>query len=288
MTVKTINRIPQNIISNPKPSEIFLPDDNNFPYGWRMVAETLTDGLTAYHRVPLTQADYLNPQEGDQLIQASKHARLSISIFNMLDNYYQETPEAEVFFDLKMRWGILNLEEPAPDVAVVPDIKNKGKNRPSFDVRAEETRPCLVIEVVSPDYPGDDTDKVRIYSHAGVEEYIIIDPNSGDDGIECKIWGYYLTDTGYQKMAVNSEGQVLSETTGILFKPDESKEWVRLIDSETGDYLLTANEEREARLEAEARAKAEAKGRQEAEAYAAKLEAYIQTLTAKKDESEET
>jgi hypothetical protein len=77
--------------------EIFLPDDNRFPYGWRYLAETLPDGRIAYSRVPLTQADFLDPQEGDQLIQGNIHVQQSVAIYNMLDNRYAHEPGVGVF-----------------------------------------------------------------------------------------------------------------------------------------------------------------------------------------------
>ena len=65
-----------------------------------------------------------------------------------------------------MLWGILSLAEPAHDLAIVPNLRSKYAYHPSFDVAKEQTRPCLIVEVVSPNYPGDDTAKVDIYARA--------------------------------------------------------------------------------------------------------------------------
>lgn len=154
------------------------PEPDSFPYGWRYVTEILPSGQETYYEVPLTTADLLDPQLGDQVVQNSKHQRVNNELFDMLDKHYEDDPTTEIFNDLKMIWGIDGLKEPAPDIAVVPNIKHKGASRSSFDVVKEGTRPSLVVEIMSEGYPGDDTEKVKIYERAGVTEYIIINPHS--------------------------------------------------------------------------------------------------------------
>lgn len=236
---------------------VHLPDDNNFPYGWRQVTETLPDGQTAYRRVPLIPADFLDPQEGDQLIQGSIHVRQRIALYNMLDNYYLDKPTVAVFCDMKMRWGIPGLKEPAPDIAVVPNISDKYAARQSFEVIEEGTRPCLIIEVVSPNYAGDDTDKVAIYEEAGVAEYIIVDPHAKqEEKRQCELSGYRLAGSTYRPLVPDADGRLFSETTGLWIGLDERKQWVQLTDAASGERLLTAEEEKTTRQAAEARAAA--------------------------------
>jgi hypothetical protein len=157
---------------------------------------------------------------------------------------------------MKMKWGIPGLKEPAPDVAVIPNLKNKEVGRQSFDVVKEGTRPGLIVEVMSPDYPGDDTIKVEIYERAGITEYIIINPYAGVEGAGCEMWGYRLAGQKYRLIELDEHGRLLSQTTGVWFGLDESRRRVVLTDAATGERLLTAREEKEARLEAEARAEA--------------------------------
>jgi Uma2 family endonuclease len=230
------------------PSPIKTPPADPFPYGWRQVAETLPDGRTAYRRVPLTAKDFLNPQLGDHMPQGTLHARLAIALFNMLHNYYLNDPTVGVFFDLKMCWGIPDLEEPAPDIAVVPHLQtDKEADRGCFDVVAEGTRPSLVIEVSSPNYPGDDTDKVRIYRQAGVAEYIIINRRTRRKIIALELKGYRLVEGAYKEMVPDAEGCLFSETTGLYFELSEDRRRVFLFSAATGEQLLTADEEKEAR-----------------------------------------
>jgi Uma2 family endonuclease len=247
-----------------------LPDP--FSYGWRYVTQTLPNGEQTYKQIPLTAEDLLDPQLGDQVVQNSKHQRSTNEIFDMLDNHYEDNPTIEVFSDLKMMWGITGLKEPAPDIAIVPNIKNKGAARSSFD-----------------GYPGDDTEKIDIYKRAGVKEYIIINPHSTASKPYYEMWGYRLTSDGtYQRIKPNKQGRLLSKTTKILFGIYKKGRRLKLKDALTGKWLYTASDEKAGRLkEAKARQKAEAKmqieakARQKAEARAQRLEQRLRELEAK-------
>lgn len=251
----------------------FLPDDDNFFYGWRIVSETRPDGRTLYRELPLTSGDFLDPQIGDHFVQNSLHNWLVSMLFVILHNYYLNDPSTGVFCDLKMEWSIPGLKEPAPDLAVVPHIRHKEATRSSLDVIAEQTRPCLIVEVVSPRYPGDDTDKVAIYQQAGIAEYIIIDPHSDKEAAPFTLQGYRLAGGLYQKMRPDAEGRLLSKTTGIYFGLSESRRRVILTEAATGTRLLTPAEESTARRAAESQAHA-------AKAHAAKLEARLRQVEA--------
>ncbi|MFN8486312.1 MAG: Uma2 family endonuclease [Caldilineaceae bacterium] len=229
-----------------------------FPYGWRTMAETLATGETIYHDIPLTQADFLNPQLGDHMVQSDAHFILVVSLYNRFHKRYLNHPTIGVFSDIKMLWGIEDLPEPAPDLAVVPQLSSKHAYHSSFDVRKEQTRPCLIVEVVSPHYPGDDTDKVDIYERVGITEYIIIDPHFNDETAPITLIGYRLVNGVYAEIQPDAQGRLLSETTGVWFGLDASQRTLLLIDAATSAQLFDDEEEYEARLEAEARATEEA------------------------------
>jgi Uma2 family endonuclease len=263
-----------------------------FPYGWRYITQILPNGEQTYKQVPLTAEDLLDPQLGDQVVQHSKHQRSNNDLFDMLDNHYDDDPTIEVFNDLKMMWGISGLKEPAPDIAVVPNIKNKWAGRSSFDVVKEGTCPCLVIEMMSEGYPGDDTEKLNIYERAGVKEYFIINPHSTSPKPYYEMWGYRLTSEGgfdkYQRIKPNKQGRLLSETTKIWFGIYKKGQRLKLRDALTGKWLLTASGEKAGRLKAEAKMQAEAKARQKeakarqkAETRAQWLEQRLRELEAK-------
>ena len=247
---------------------------DKFPYGWRYKTKTLPNGEKIDYKEPLTTDDFLNPQLGDCMIQRDKHLRSNTNLFTVFDNRYANDPSVGVFSDLKMVWGIPGLIEPAPDIAVVPNLQNQDEeaDRPIFDVNKEGTRPCLVIEVMSPGYPGDDTQKVDIYEQAGVQEYIIINPHSEKVRPFYEIWGYRLVAGTYKPIKLDKQGRLLSQTTNVLFSVHEKGQRLRLRDAHTGKWLLNAREteatllkETKARQKAEERVQVEAVARIEAE-----------------------
>jgi hypothetical protein len=140
-----------------------------------------------------------------------------------------------------------------------------------FNIVEEETRPCLVVEVESPNYPFDDTIKVGIYARAGVQEYIIVKPHFEEDQ-SFELIGYRLVQGAYEPIEPDEAGRLYSATTNVWFGLDESERDLVIEDGNTGEQLLDNREEREARLRAEKQAEAEFR-RAEAEAQRAEGEA---------------
>lgn len=223
-----------------------------FPYGWRTVAARQPDGSTRYLDIPLTQNDFLDPQVGDHLVQSDAHLKLMLSLIDRFEQQYLHDPTVGVFGDLKMRWGMPGEKEPAPDLAIVPNLQDKEKLRSSFDVVAEGTLPCLVVEIVSPQYPGDDTTKVDIYTRVGIPEYIIINPHFEQRHGEIELTGYRLVEGRRQRMRPDARGRLLSKTTNVWFELDVQKRKLHLVDATTGKRLLTHTEERQRADAAEA------------------------------------
>ncbi len=255
-------------------------EEDEFPHGWRRITKTLPDGSVRYHDIPLTPEDFLNPEYGDQMPQGREHAKEAIDIYDKINKHYHDNPCVDVLFDTKIRWGIPGLKEPFPDIAVIPDVTDAEIIEGSFDVVTHGTRPCLIIEIMSPNYKGDDTDKVEIYEQAGVREYIILDRHPEDRSLPFELTGYRLVRDEYRDIIPDPEGKLLSETTGIRFAvcPDQRK--LILTDAVTGEELLSAKEEHRARLEAESRVRQETFARVEAEDRADQAEAELRRVRA--------
>lgn len=221
-----------------------LPVVDPFPYGWRYVLDETATDEESYKQVPLTLEDILNPQLGDKMPQSNLHHNLITHLESIFQQKYQQDPHTAVYCDMKMFWGIPNLLEPSPDIAIIPNVKNKNAIRHSFKVKKEGTKPCLVIEIVSPRYPGDHDKKVKIYQQAGIEEYIIIDPSVPNKFTEQPITGYRLINGQYKPIIPNKAGEILSKTTNIYFTVDKSQKQfqVKLIDANIGQPLLSAVE----------------------------------------------
>ncbi|HKV09839.1 MAG TPA: Uma2 family endonuclease [Thermoanaerobaculia bacterium] len=238
----------------PAPDEIDDLDDDPFHVGWRWQWISLPDGTRTKREIPLTVEDLLDPQVGDQAVQNNWHVEIAHVLLDMLKWRYAAHPDVFIGSDLKILWGIPGLENPAPDVVVIPGVRNRDKYRRSFSVRRERALPALCIEVVSDDPKQRDNDykaKVRIYQQAGVREYLILDPayHTGDP-----FWAGYRLDPGgrYRPIAPDAEGRIFSETTGLWFGIDPDGRSLRIVDAITGERLKTSEEARQAAQDAEA------------------------------------
>ncbi len=227
-------------------------EEDEFPHGWRRITETLPDGSVRYHDIPLSPEDFLNPEYGDQMPQGHEHGKQLIDIYNKLRIHYHDKPGTEILIDTKIKWGIPGLKEPFPDIAVVHDVTNGENINESFDVVKHGTRPCLIVEIMSPNYPGDDTHKVHIYEQAGVREYIILNHHPEDKSLPFELTGYRLVRGEYRDIIPDPEGGLLSETTGIWFGLGERE--LILKDAATGKELLSSNKGHKAQIKAEKRA----------------------------------
>jgi Uma2 family endonuclease len=234
-----------------------VTEENRFPYGWRYVKKRLPTGETVYDQIPLTVHDLLNPQLGDQVPQRNAHFQAVLDLAASLKTHYANDPTIGVFGDLIMDWGIPGLSGPAPDIAIIPNVKQKEADRGTFQVTKEGTRPCLVIEVMSPNYPGDDTAKVTIYEQAGIAEYFLIKPQIEQGVPHYQLRGYRLRQGVYQPLPPADWGPVLlSQTLQLRLEVENQGRQLRVTDLRTGQRLLTPIETEEARLAAEARAQA--------------------------------
>jgi Uma2 family endonuclease len=284
-------------------------DADPFRYGWRPRYVHRPDGKVEEQRIPLTAADLLDPQLGDVILtQGGPHATLATDLHELIKRYFKRDDSVLVTFDRKMRWGTPGLLEPSPDVAVIRGVRDREKaaRRLTFEVPKEGVRPCLVVEVVSPQYEevrdNDYVAKVEIYERAGIPEYVILEPSiNWKDHI--LLTGYRLDpDRHYRPIEPDDQGRLLSETTGLLFGEDEDGS-VLLIEARTGERLrkpaqLEADEEAarkraareakrasretEARKAAELRAAQEAEALKAAEAEIARLRAELQRISASK------
>lgn len=264
-----------------------------FYYGTRWLPVTAADGSTTYQMVPLSQADFLDPQEGDQMNQGHLHGLIVTLVVDILRRYFAARADVVVFSDLKFRFGVPGLAEPAPDVAVVPGIQNPNQEWRSFDVAREGTRPVLIIEVVSKRYRQPDyVDKPPLYQAAGVAEYLLIDPAAAGAG-PMTLTGWRLDPAGhYQAIAPAATGRLYSQTTDLYFATAAAGQTVVIEAAGTGERLLSAAEEAHLRrvFQSEAEAarqslQAEAQRRRAAEQRAAAAErelARLQALLAEK------
>ncbi|MCP4110185.1 MAG: hypothetical protein GY749_32460, partial [Desulfobacteraceae bacterium] len=151
-----------------------------------------------------------------------------------------------VFSNLKMEWGIGNLENPAPDISIVSDVEDPEKPRGTFSVPEEGVGPFFVLEMVSPRYRRPDTvDKPVIYRKAGVSEYIIADPGLRKNEISYTVRGYRLIGNRYVKISPDPQGRIYSRTTDVWIGTNESRDRLVVYDGQTDEPILPDEERAE-------------------------------------------
>ena len=244
-----------------------------FLYGWRDVAETAPDGSEKLRRIPLTYEDTLNPQLGDHVSDSTNHAQVIRLVSDVLGRRYEDEPSVAVWSNLKVRnpsgtaaEGKKDAPEgakgPAPDVCVIAGVRDRERNRESFELVAEPGEVRLAVEVVSKtstrkDYGG----ILGPYDELGVREYVTIRPRGKyvEGPVELRAWRRDPGREQLEEVLLDEAGRFHSETTGVLFGTGPGGQGLELRDAATGEVLLS---EAEVRRAAEERAEQEAEARQ--------------------------
>ncbi len=276
MTAVKQTKLPEQ--TSPQPTAV------DWTGGWRYERIQLADGKEDLVRIPLTDEEILHPQEGYVMPERTYHEAICRDLSDMLLVRYQNQVAMAVFHDLIFEWDKPDIKDHAPDIAVVPHVRDRDADRGKFVVAEEGTRPLLIIEVVSPKTRTNDrSTKVKQYAHAGVQEYLYIDHWTRKGQEIWEVVGFRLEEGHYVPLVPDEDGAVYCQSVGLRIGIENGKVWIE--DAETGQDLLThlATQEalrvaEEARRAAEAQAAAEAKIRRSAEARVAELEAQLRAL----------
>ena len=177
-----------------------------FPYGWRYVPKKLPDGTTDLVRIPLTLEDVLHPQYGDVMPESTLHARVRNYLGDVCHARTDGDPTALVISDVLIYWDDPTLNQHSPDIGVIFGVRNRDAPRKSFRVAQEQTRPRVIIEIVSPDTRSNDVDnKLVAYHQARVPYYIILDRAREDDPWQLR--GYRYAPGQYEEMTKDEHGR---------------------------------------------------------------------------------
>ena len=184
--------------------------------GWRNEVITQPDGTVTNTKVPLTDSEFLHPQEGYRLPNSTFHDTVAGDVKDILMRRYASSSDTGIFRDLLIEWDIPDLNDHCPDTFVVFGIRNQEQNRSKFIVANEGVRPALIIEVVSPRYRKEDREtKVVQYARASVQEYVIIDQRTYRGQVLDEVVGYRLVEGHYQPITPDDQGRILCETIGL-------------------------------------------------------------------------
>jgi hypothetical protein len=245
--------------------------------GWRWKEVIQPDGTVTTIQAPLSEEEFLHPQEGYHLPNSTFHDSVAGDAKDMLTRRYLYDPEVGVFRDLVIKWGIPDLGDHCPDTFVAFGIRDKEHNRTEFFVPQEGTCPSLIVEVVSPRYRKTDREtKVKHYAQAGVLEYVILDRRRQRHQTIDEVLGYRLVEGVYLPLTPDEDGLILFETVGLRMGLQEGH--LIMVDARTEERLLTsleleeqANQERERANQERQRAERERQRADQAEQRAAKL-----------------
>jgi Uma2 family endonuclease len=238
------------------------------------------DGRLEQVAFRLTPELFLHQTYEDRVCHCTRHNDAVREMTGLLESHFSSAEDVSVFHDLLHLLGP-GLPTPSPDVSVVRGLRRRETERYSLDLEKDGVRPCLIIEVVSPDdrhiRRTDLKDKVEIYALARIPEYVIVDSTLRDRNF--RLLGYRLDRSGrYQSIQPDNQGRILSETTGLWFQISPDGNGVLLFKDSTGERLLTRAEEEELRKAAEERARAAEEKAARAEAELNRLRAELERL----------
>lgn len=211
---------------------------NKFHVGRRQIIHYDKTGQPSYQWLPLGAADFLDPQEGDEFNHGARHESVARAVRRLFRHLHRYNPSTLVISGVKLVWGVDDLPQPAPDLAVIPNVTAPEQPRTRFDVGAEGAAPRFVLEVTSPRLANlDHHEKRRIYEQAGVEEYFVLDTGETDDA-PCRLVGYRLTGDRYERLAADERGYLYSTVNRAWVGIDPNRQEPALTDERTGEPVI--------------------------------------------------
>ncbi len=193
----------------------------------------------------LTEIEYLE-SDGKLLGETDKHRRLILYLIFALDRFFRRKKDVYISGNLMMYYA-----EGDPGKVISPDVflvkgAKKGDRR-TYKIWEEKRSPNVVIEISSRKTKRDDFDKkMKLYAELGVKEYYIFDPDYPKKRPAFN--AYRLSGEQYLPVFITN-GRVFSQEMGLELV--DTGETLRLFNPKTKQFLLTPDEESEARERAE-------------------------------------
>ena len=244
-------------------------DADPFHIGTRLVNHRDAGGnIAGHHYEPLTEADYLHPQEEDWFVSSNRHAVALRTLANALTLTVRERPGRRAFAEHRIDWQRLGIEPHGPDAVVFDNMHapydDLSGTLPVGDFGAEIV---ALFEVTSASTRHIDFgDKFDEFLELGIPYFIVIDA-AAPNGVPIVIGFRYVRGV-YREMRRDSKLGVLVPPLKLWFRWDHDR---LVVADEDGsdipdfDELTTRAETEKARAETEkARAESE-KARAETE-----------------------
>ncbi|MGH9833065.1 MAG: Uma2 family endonuclease [Blastocatellia bacterium] len=210
--------------------------------------------------------------DGQPMAETDIHRRLMINLIEALDEHF--AGEADVYVSGNLLFYYV---EGDPTKCVAPDVfvvRGVGKHeRRTYKLWEEKHAPIIVIEVSSRKTKKEDLKwKKQLYAWFGVSEYFVFDP---EYKMKPPLRAHRLRGNEYVEEAVTG-GRVMSRE--LQLELVNTGKTLRLLNPQTGQFLLTPREETAARRQAEERAEQQTARADHAEAELEKLRAELARL----------
>ena len=190
--------------------------------------------------IPLQRDDVYYPEsDGQPMAETDLHRDEMVDLIHALKRRYRDVPDVYVTGNLFFYYA-----QGDPRAVVAPDLflvkgVPKGQRR-TYKLWQEGRVPSLVIEITSDSTRDEDVTKKKLcYERLGIEEYFLHDPYG--DYLDPKLQGYRLGMNRFQRILPEADGSLRSSTTGLLLQAEGTG--LCLVDAQTGERLLTGDEE---------------------------------------------
>lgn len=223
-------------------------------------------------KADLLNAVYYPESDGNPMAETDAHRQLMVDLIEALRTYFAGEADVYVSGNLLLYYEEGNNQKNvAPDVFVVRGV---GKHqRRIYKLWEERRAPNVVIEVSSKGTKKEDlVEKKELYARLGVNEYFIFDP---ERRLKPAFRAFRLSGDQYIDLAV-AGGRARSDELGLELV--DAGRTLRLLNPQTGLYLLTPEEEAEALQKTAIRAEQAEERAEQAEERAALLAAKLREM----------
>lgn len=201
--------------------------------------------------IPLEDETHYPESDGEPMAETELHLEEKVYVWQALKERFEDEPDVFVGANLFLYY---RRGDPravvAPDgfvVKGVPKLLPGNRRRRKYLLWDEGQAPCFVLETTSESTHDEDVKKKDVYERLGVAEYFRFDPLG--EYLSPRLQGFRLMEGRYRPIRPQSDGSLLSQATGVVFRPDGSQ--LRLTEATTGAPLLRKEEEAQARRQAE-------------------------------------
>ena len=169
--------------------------------------------------IPLTEADFLHPQEEDRFLLTDAHSRAVVYLRHAIEFAHRGEAGVRVFIDHRVDWQTGNVLPMGPDVVAFGAVLAEwDPYLGTLPVAALGVETLLVAEMTSPSTRLIDIDvKPDLYHRVHVPYFLIFDL-CPTDREEPQLLAYRATRKGYVEIKENAQYGVWVPTVEMWFK----------------------------------------------------------------------